>query len=58
MSEYAETPEMWGVNGYAGTLEMWGVNEYAGAPDMCGRESVCEGAKNVWGVSEGVRGIK
>ena len=37
-----------GVNGYAGTLEMWGVNEYAGAPDMCGRESVCEGAKNVW----------
>lgn len=48
MNEYAETPEMWGVNGYAGTLEMWGVNEYAGAPDMCGRESVCEGAKNVW----------
>ena len=44
MNEYAETPEMWGVNGYAGTLEMWGVNEYAGAPDMCGRESVCEGA--------------
>ena len=48
MNEYAETLEMWGVNGYAGTLEMWGVNEYAGAPDMCGRESVCEGAKNVW----------
>ena len=48
MNEYAETPEMWDVNGYAETPEMWGVNEYAGAPDMCGRESVCEGAKNVW----------
>ena len=47
MNEYAETPEMWGVNGYAGTLEMWGVNEYAGAPDMCGREWVCWDAGNV-----------